>query len=205
MGSERCLSRGTAPRFSSKIFIYKEDFIVRSRPPRPPQLSSPPYWCQDGNHNYRDHYSGDSEYDEDYESSGHPKGDFTKELTIKELADAVPSVPWKDFLEAALSHKAGFKVKPTDSVLVPDIDLMKRLGDMLEILTPRDRANLLIWRMFIRFVNDFMKTGSEQNELQQDPFAQRCKLPTQSLRRENCICQVNTLFPEAHNDLLIGE
>jgi len=29
---------------------------VRSRPPRPPQLSSPPYWCQDGNHNYRDHY-----------------------------------------------------------------------------------------------------------------------------------------------------
>merc|ERR1711936_53324 len=117
----------------------------------------------------------------------------------------VRSVPWKDFLEAALSHKAGFKVKPTDSVLVPDIDLMKRLGDMLEMLTPRDRANLLIWRMFIRFVNDFMKTGSEENDLQHDPFAQRCKLPTQSLRRENCICQVNTLFPEAHNDLLIGE
>ena len=149
--------------------------------------------------------SGDSEYDEDYESSGHSEGDFTEELTITELADAVPSVPWKDFLEAALSHKEGFKVRPTDSVVVPDIDLMKQLGDMLEILTPRDRANLLIWRMFIRFVNDFMKTGSKENDLQQDPFAQRCKLPTQSSRRENCICQVNTLFPEAHNDLLIGE
>ena len=96
-------------------------------------------------------------------------------------------------------------MRPTDSVVVPDIEQMKQLGKMLETLTPRDRANRLIWRMFIRFVNDFMKTGSEENDLQQDPFAQRCKLPTQSSRRENCICQVNTLFPEAHNDLLIGE
>lgn len=41
---------------------------------------------------------------------------------------------------------------------------------MLEELTPRDTANLLVWRMCIRFVNDFMKTGAANDDLQQDPF-----------------------------------
>merc|ERR1719507_1088412 len=82
---------------------------------------------------------------------------------------------------------------------------MKALGEVLENLTQRDRANLLIWRMFIRFVNDFMKTGTEEKSIQMDPFAERCNLPSSSSRKENCICQVNTLFPEAHNDLLMGK
>ena len=137
------------------------------------------------------------------EAWSYGRGDFNQTLTIRKLADAVPDVPWGEYLEVALSHKAGFRVRPTDSVVVPDIDLMKKIGNMLKSLTPRDRANLLIWRMFIRFVNDFMKTG--ETDFHQDPFAQRCKLPTSSSRMENCICQVNTLFPEAHNDLLIGK
>lgn len=125
-------------------------------------------------------------------------------LTIRELATLVPSVPWRVYMEAAFSHKAGFKVTPSDIVAVPDKRLMKRLGDMLENLSERDRANLLIWRMFIRFTNDFMKTGMDNDDLQRDPFTQRCKLTSRS-RAENCLCQVNTLFPDAHNDLLIAE
>ena len=51
-----------------------------------------------------------------------------------------------------------------------------------------------------------MKTGTQEGDLQhQDPFAKRCKLPNPSSRKKNCICQVLTLFPEAHNDLLIGK
>ena len=136
---------------------------------------------------------------------GETNDDFQFQLTIRELADLVPSVPWKDYLEAAFSHKPGFKVTPSDSVWVPDLQLMKGLGEMLENLTQRDKANLLIWRMFIRFVNDFMKTGSEEDSIQMDPFAERCNLPSSSSRKENCICQVNTLFPEAHNDLLMAK
>ena len=52
---------------------------------------------------------------------------------------------------------------------------------VLEELTPRDTANLLVWRMFIRFVNDFMKTGAANDDLQHDPFVMPI-LNTVSLR-----------------------
>merc|ERR1712130_806008 len=122
-----------------------------------------------------------------------------------ELAELVPSVPWKDYIESSLSHKKGFQVKPSTRVKVPDQTKMRKLGELLENLTPRDTANLLVWRMFIRFVNDFMKTGAANDDLQQDPFAERCGLGTRSSRKENCLCQINTLFPEAFNDMLIGK
>merc|ERR1719305_2056308 len=83
--------------------------------------------------------------------------DFSETLTIRELANLVPSVPWKDYIESTLSHKEGFKVKPSTTVKVPNERMMRKLGEMLEELTPRDTANLMIWRMFIRFVNDCMK------------------------------------------------
>merc|ERR1719221_793675 len=76
---------------------------------------------------------------------------------------------------------------------------------MLENLTERDRANLLVWRMFIRFVNDFMKTGAANDDLQLDRFAEHCGLAVHSSRKENCLCQINTLFPEAFDDMLIGK
>ena len=131
--------------------------------------------------------------------------DFSGSLTIRELADLVPSVPWKDYIENTLSHKKGFRVRPSTTVKVPDQTKMRKLGEMLENLTPRDTANLLVWRMFIRFVNDFMRTGAANDDLQQDPFAERCGLGTRSSRKENCICQINTLFPEAFDDMLIGK
>ena len=133
------------------------------------------------------------------------KFDFSESLTITELADLVPSVPWKDYLEKTLSHKTGFQVGPNTMVKVPDQMKMRKLGQMLENLTPRDTANLLVWRMFIRFVNDFMKTGASNDELQKDPFAEQCSLGTQTSRKENCLCQVNTLFPEAFDDMIIGK
>ena len=131
-------------------------------------------------------------------------GDFSESLTIRELANLVPSVPWKDYIESSLSHKKGFQVKPSTMVKVPDQRKMEKLGAVLENLTPRDTANLLVWRMFIRFVNDFMKTGAANDDLQQDPFAEHCSLGSRSSRKENCLCQINTLFPEAFDDMLIG-
>ena len=130
---------------------------------------------------------------------------FSESLTIRELANLVPSVPWKDYIENALSHKKGFEVKPSTRVKVPDERTMQKLGAMLEELTPRDTANLLVWRMFIRFVNDFMKTGAANDDLQQDPFAEHCALGSRSSRKENCLCQIKTLFPEAFDDMLIGK
>ena len=60
-------------------------------------------------------------------------------------------------------------MKPSTRVKFPNQSKMQKLGVMLE-LTPRDTANLLVWRMCIRFVNDFMKMGAANDDLQQDPF-----------------------------------
>ena len=76
---------------------------------------------------------------------------------------------------------------------------------MLEGLSPRDTANLLVWTIFIRFVNDFMKTGADNDDLQQDSFAEHCNLGTEISRKENCICQINTFLPEAFDDKLIAK
>ena len=57
---------------------------------------------------------------------------FSKSITIRELANLVPSVPWKDYIENALSHKKGFEVKPSTRVKVPDERTMQKLGAMLE-------------------------------------------------------------------------
>ena len=35
--------------------------------------------------------------------------DFSETLTIRELANLVPSVPWKDYIESTLSHKKAFE------------------------------------------------------------------------------------------------
>merc|ERR1719458_1615114 len=109
---------------------------------------------------------------------------FSKSLTIRELANLVPSVPWKDYIENALSHKKGFEVRPSTRVKVPDERTMRKLGAVLEELTPRDTAN---------------------DDLQQDPFAEHCALGSRSSRKENCLCQIKTLFPEAFDDMLIGK
>ena len=42
---------------------------------------------------------------------------------------------------------------------------MVALGRMVEALDVRDKANLLAWRMFIKFANDFFNTGSESDDL----------------------------------------
>ena len=137
--------------------------------------------------------------------------DFHQSLTIRELANLVPSVPWKDFIESTLSHNTeqcsgGLKVRGNTRVKIPSKRLMRELGSMLEGLDGRDTANLLIWRMFIRFANDFMKTGAAHDDLQLDPFTQHCPgLSIKSSRRENCLCQIRTLFPEAFFDMQIGK
>merc|ERR1711902_341871 len=72
------------------------------------------------------------------------------------------------------------------------------LGRMVENLSVRDRANLLVWRMFIKFANDFWNTGSESDELQENPWHGRN-------RKEVCLNQIDAFFPNACDDLTIAE
>jgi len=124
-------------------------------------------------------------------------GEF-RQLTIRELATSVPIVPWKSYIEAALDHNPSVKIRPSTRVYVPDISKMEALGRMVENLSVRDRANLLVWRMFIKFANDFLNTGSESGDLQENPWDGRT-------RKERCLNQIDAFFPNAYNDLTIAE
>jgi membrane metallo-endopeptidase-like protein 1 len=124
-------------------------------------------------------------------------GEF-RQLTIRELATSVPIVPWKSYIEAALDHNPSVKIRPSTRVYLPDISKMEALGRMVENLSVRDRANLLVWRMFIKFANDFLNTGSESGDLQENPWQGRT-------RKERCLNQIDAFFPNAYNDLTIAE
>jgi predicted metalloendopeptidase len=124
-------------------------------------------------------------------------GEF-RQLTIRELAEYVPVVPWKSYIEAALDHNPSVKIRSSTRVYVPDISKMEALGSMVEDLSVRDRANLLVWRMFIKFANDFLNTGSESGDLQENPWRGRT-------RKERCLNQIDAFFPNAYDDLTIAE
>jgi hypothetical protein len=124
-------------------------------------------------------------------------GEF-RQLTIRELAEYVPVVPWKSYIEAALDHNPSVKIRSSTRVYVPDISKMEALGSMVEDLSVRDRANLLVWRMFIKFANDFLNTGSESGDLQENPWRGRT-------RKERCLTQIDAFFPNAYDDLTIAE
>ena len=116
-------------------------------------------------------------------------------MTIRKLAESVPEVPWISYIEAALDHNPSVKIRPSTRVYVPDISKMKALGRMVENLSVRDRANLLVWRMFVKFANDFLNTGSESDDLQENPWHGRD-------RKEVCLNQIDAFFPNAYDDLL---
>jgi predicted metalloendopeptidase len=121
-----------------------------------------------------------------------------RQMTIRELANKVPAVQWKAYIQAALDHNPSVKIRASTLVNVPDISKMVALGRMVEDLSVRDRANLLVWRMFIKFANDFLNTGSESDDLQVNPWHGRS-------RKEVCLNQLDAFFPNAYDDLTIAE
>merc|ERR1711971_858838 len=124
-------------------------------------------------------------------------GEF-RQMTIRKLAESVPEVPWISYIEAALDHNPSVKIRPSTLVHIPDISKMKALGRMVEKLSVRDRANLLVWRMFVKFANDFLNTGSESDGLQENPWHGRD-------RKEVCLNQIDAFFPNAYGgSMLLG-
>ena len=131
-------------------------------------------------------------------SSWSIRRDFSEQVTIRELASSVPVVPWKNYIEAALDHNPSLKIRSSTLVNIPDISKMKAIGRIVEDLSVRDRANLLVWRMFIKFANDFLYTGSDDGDLQESPWEGRT-------RKEKCLHQIDAFFPNAFDDLTIAK
>ena len=125
-----------------------------------------------------------------------------KRIKLLELANAIPNVQWTSYIQAALDHNQTLKIDKNTTVIVPrDMEPLKELGRLVGTSGRwkiRDQANLLIWRMFAKFANDFMNTGSERGDLQDSPW-------DAWTRKESCLDQINDFFPNAYNDLTIAE
>ena len=127
--------------------------------------------------------------------------DFKAEVTIQQLHNMVPTVEWKDYIQASLSGE--FKVKRYTKVNIPSTSLMKKMGKWVKKISKRDQANLLIWRMMVTFANNFMHTDADATDLQNNIFSQID--PNATTRAENCITQIKTFFPGVEDDMLIAK
>ena len=128
-------------------------------------------------------------------------GSFKESITIRELSSLVPEVSWKDYIKETLKKNPSGNVDPSSKVYIPDRHLLQALGKFAGELSDRDRANLLIWRIFTIFANDFFFTGSESGDLQESRWEGRGGIT----RKESCFRQIDHFFPNAYDDLTIAK
>ena len=132
-------------------------------------------------------------------------------VTVKELYDLDPHTDWMDYLQATLTNQhteelgcRGIRVRRNTKVTVPSKELITAMGALVKDMEAdrRQQANLLIWRMFINFANDFLHTGAtDGGNLSDDIFA---TIGGQGDRGHNCLTQVQTFFPTAQHDMLVA-
>lgn len=130
------------------------------------------------------------------------QSDFKESITIRDLSAEIPSVLWKDYLEKTFSENPNFKLKGSTEILIPDISVLREIAEYVDQLSSREQANVLIWRMFSRFANDFMVTGAGEHDIQDSLFS---TLADSEKREDNCMTQIETFFPEAKDDMIIGK
>ena len=128
--------------------------------------------------------------------------EFTESITIRDLSHLIPSVPWKDYIEKTFSENPNFKLQGSTKIWIPQRTILMEIAEYVDKLSTRDQANLLIWRMFSRFANDFMVTGAGEHDIQDDLFSSFAASET---REDNCMAQIKTFFPEAEDDMIIGK
>jgi len=129
--------------------------------------------------------------------------EFTESITIRELSFLIPSVPWKDYIEKTFSKNPNFKLQGSTKIWIPQRTILVQIAEYVDTLSTRDQANLLIWRMFSRFANDFMVTGAgDEHDIQDDLFS---SFAASGEREDNCMAQIKIFFPEAEDDMIIGK
>ena len=128
-------------------------------------------------------------------------------MTVQQLSNTVPSVEWKEYIEATMQHNPRFKVHKYTRVKVPSKELMREMGRFIKNIEEKDRraqANMLIWRMIIMFANNFMHTGISDDDSQYNIFSHEID-PSATTRSGNCLTQLETFFPDVKDDMLIAQ
>merc|ERR1719431_1121258 len=97
---------------------------------------------------------------------------------------------------------SSFKVQGSTKIKIPNRDIVSAIAEWVERLSARDQANLLIWRMYSKFSNDFMQTGQSSGAFGEDLFS---TFSAGKTREDNCITQLETFFPGAYNDMLVAK
>ena len=76
--------------------------------------------------------------------------EFTEAITIRDLSEEIPAVPWKDYIEKTFSENPDFKLQGSTRIWIPPRPILRDIAGYVDNLGARDQANLLTWRMFSR-------------------------------------------------------
>ena len=121
-----------------------------------------------------------------------------EEVSLSQLATAVPSVEWLDYFRAVMEGNKDFLVHKGTRVMVPSWDLIVRMGKWVKRVEDggKERGNLMRWRMVYEYMTSFMDTG---------PKYLFSNNQTASSNAEQCVNLLTFLLPELENDLIIAK
>ena len=121
-----------------------------------------------------------------------------EEVSLNQLATAVPSVEWLDYLRAAMKGNKDFLVHRGTKVMVPSWELVVRVGKWVKRMEDdrREQGNLMRWRMVYEHMTSFMNTGPKYLH------GNNQTAPSSALM---CVNLLTFLFPELKNDLIIAK
>merc|ERR1719290_12194 len=133
------------------------------------------------------------------------KSDEWVEVPLVKLSQLVPSVPWLHYINKAF-NKSGISIKRGETVLIPGEERMVRIGNWTKTISYRDQANLITWRMFAKFSNNFLNMGNDDGQQVEQSIFEKNYGPfsPDTERSENCLAQIKTFFPNAKDDLYIA-
>ena len=94
-----------------------------------------------------------------------------------------PTCEWIGFVNNVLQNP-NVTVNGSEPVLIPGIERFQEIYKVINGMTKREQANLLLWRIFAKFTVNFLKTGNVKDEMYKNIFDTE---GTETNRSENCV------------------
>ena len=123
-----------------------------------------------------------------------------EEVSLADMNKLIPKVNWVDYVNAVLGNP-NVTVTESEKVLIPGKQRLTNMYNVINKMSDREQANLLLWRVFAKFAANFLKTGDEEGTLYENIFDTK---GTSSSRSANCVNQIKTFFPNILDDLTIN-
>eukprot|EP00091_Calanus_sinicus_P015338 TRINITY_DN33484_c0_g1_i1.p1 TRINITY_DN33484_c0_g1~~TRINITY_DN33484_c0_g1_i1.p1 ORF type:complete len:170 (-),score=35.69 TRINITY_DN33484_c0_g1_i1:24-533(-) len=132
------------------------------------------------------------EYVYDFEDKGeyYTTGDF-EDVSLNDINKHFPITNWTNFVNNVLRNP-NITVQGSERVRFPWSNRLKNMVKVINKMSKREQANLLLWRIFAKFSANFLKTGEEEGPIFESIFD---TYGTQTSRSDNCVQSNQNVLP----------